>query len=185
MNRNFRKLNDRDVVILKKFSVLEPALHGFNHQTIRRKPYSEFAGLSVKQTTEKIKKGINVLKQFEFYPLAIISPFDTFTSRNFQAFSNFFKIICGGYPSASTFGFWMSPCVINNSIYVASYRPFSGKAENILRHLVEKKKQSEIISITIHWASEVENNFLHVKKIANIIKGKTFSWKKFADLYYR
>ncbi len=185
MNKNFRKLSDRDAITLKKFSVLELALHGLTHQTIRKKPYSEFAGLSVKQTAERIEKGVETLKQFDFFPAGIISPFDTFNSRNFQAFSSFFKIICGGYPSASSFGFWISPCVINNSVYIASYSPFSGKAKNILRHLSEKKNQSEVISITIHWASEVENNFLYVKQIAEIIKGRTLSWKRFADLYCR
>jgi len=182
-NRNFRCLNEGDVKTLRKFSVIEPALHGFTHQAIRKKPYSEFLGLSVKQTTVKIEKGIEVLKQFNILPTAIISPFDTFDSRNFQAFSSFFKIVCGGYPSASSFGFWISPCVINKSIYVASYKPLSGKGEKIFKYLSTKDENSEIIPITFHWASEIENNFSYVRQIAKLIKGKSISWKNFSDLY--
>ncbi len=182
-NNDFKPFNENDAKTLRKFSFLEPALHGFTHQTIRKKPYSEFSGLSIEQTTEKIKKGIEILKQFNIAPLAIISPFDTFTSTNFKAFSSFFRIICGGYPSATSFGFWVSPSVINNSIYVASYKPVSGKAEKILKHLSTKGNQSEIIPITFHWAGEVENNFSYVKQIAKLIKGKTISWKNFSDFY--
>ncbi|MGB9642953.1 MAG: DUF2334 domain-containing protein [Candidatus Ratteibacteria bacterium] len=176
--KNYYELTDTEISLIKKFSTIEIALHGLTHQTLTRsKFHSEFVGLSEHKTNEKIEKGIQILKNFSLNPVAFIPPFDTFEKTNFCVFSQHFKIVCGGYSSAKTFGFYVVPCVLNNSIYIAGYKPFSGTTENILFWMKTLTPLSLIVPVTLHWATEVKDDFSHVKKLAKFLKGKTISWK--------
>jgi len=180
--RDFSPLTDKEISTIKKFSVIEIALHGLTHQTLKNKYHSEFMGLAEKQTKEKLVKGIQVLKSFNLFPVAFIAPFDTFDKTNFQIFTSHFKIVCGGYPSARTFGFYITPCILNHSVYVASYKPFSGSAKTTLHWLKELKPQSLIVPITLHWAAEVESNFAYVDELLKRLNGHILPWKQLPEI---
>lgn len=175
LNKKFHQLKSEEISILSH-PLIEIALHGFTHQTLRLKFHSEFIGLSEIETEKCIKKGIEKLSLYGLKPVAFIPPFNTINIENYKAIKKYFNIICGGSEGIKYFGFKISPVYISGSLYIPSYRPLCSSAK-MIADFIERFKPEGILPITLHWHGEIGDDFAGVKRLANLIKGKTIRWE--------
>ena len=174
-------IESRDLDILKQITKCgaEIAMHGYSHQTINLHRKTEIVGLPAEQLESKILKGLEKLR-LEGLPTDFFIPcFNSFDALSLRILRKYFKVICGGPESVLHIGLKFSPSYIDNTLYIPSYYPAYGKAKELLLFIenVKKIKENIIIPLTLHWAWEIENDFIDVHKLCNTIKGQTLSWQ--------
>ena len=175
-NKQFHTINEKEINLIRKFQNIEIALHGLTHQTTRFKKTSEFVGLSEEETRSKIEKGLEILRKFDINPICFIPPYNRIDISNYMVIKNFFSIICGGIDTAKYVGLWITPIFLENTLYIPSYPPLSGKIIDTLEYIRNIHTKGLILPITIHWTQEI-NNLEIIRVFAEIVKNKTIRWE--------
>lgn len=167
---------------------IEFALHGFTHQERENLPRkygpSELVGMEEKDLEEKVEKSLKVLGKLNIKPFIFIPPWDTFTQKNFTLLKRYFKIITGGPKSMFTFKPFLSPSILEETIYFPSYEPFYGKVEKMLP-FVERVlgwRERVFVPLALHWAREGEDKFKSLCRMMELIKGRVNIWR---GLYWK
>ena len=177
-----RELTLSEVNILKDISKdkVEFALHGFTHQIKNKNIKSEIIGMKESEIHKEINNNLEYLKDFNIN--VFVPPFNSIDLKSYKIISQKFKCICGGRETIKYLGFWFTPCFLMNSLYVPSYYPVYGKANEILEYIVNKLnkiKENIIVPLTLHWTWEIKNNFKHTELLIESIKDKVIAWNKF------
>ncbi|MCX7956696.1 MAG: DUF2334 domain-containing protein [Endomicrobia bacterium] len=185
-NDRYRELTEKEVRFLKNAindNMIEIALHGVTHKAISSKIKSEFISLPEQEVVDKIKKALFSLKEFKIE--SFIPPFNSIDTNNYFVLKNFFSIICGGKETIKYLGFYISPCCLYDTLYVPSYIPIYGYAEDILKYLKKLAVYEDeiILPITLHWSWELKNNFEYVHLLVQTIKNKVLKWKELLKIF--
>ena len=179
-NKQFHIVNEKEINLIKKFQNIEIAMHGLTHQTTRFKKTSEFVGLSEEETRSRIEKGLEILKEFNINPICFIPPYNRIDISNYMVIKNFFSIICGGIDTAKYVGLWITPIFLENTLYIPSYPPLSGKIIDILEYIKHLNVKGVILPLTIHWAQEI-NNLEIIRAFAETVEKKTIRWESLME----
>jgi len=163
---------------------VEIAMHGITHQTESCCVLSELIGLNRKTLEDKFSMGFRILENLGLDPQFFIPPFNAFELDCIPVLREYFVGICGGPESVNIVGYRISPSFLADVLYVPSYFPAYGKSYMIMQFVRETLKLSEaiIIPITIHWASEIDDNFARVRLLCRFLKGHVQRW---SDLVVR
>ncbi|MGM0442127.1 MAG: DUF2334 domain-containing protein [Elusimicrobiota bacterium] len=161
----------------------EIALHGFTHKVLDENVKSELVGLDNSELKRKTERALEILDRFKIYPKVFIPPYNSISPREYNYLGKYFDIICGGPESISWMGYKISPSVLNGSMYLPSYPPLYGRAEEILNYITELDNKTFDVSltlpVTLHWAWEKENDFEMVDALVDKIQDRIISWNKF------
>jgi len=166
------------------------SLHGFTHKKLGDKKYQgEVDCYTPKELDELIikTKKFFIENDIEF-PDSFIPPFNIIKKDSFATLSKHFLYIMGGPLSIKTLGFYKFLDKINNSFYIPSYFPFYGRIKEIDKGMRRMSMSGDnVMVVTIHWAWEVDNNFVDLERflvqyngqIVNYSTAKK-SWKKWS-----
>ncbi len=183
---NYGTIGEKDVEILKQLSnsTVEIAMHGITHQTKNTIRKTEIVGLNHKNLEKRLQKGLEKLQIEGFETELFIPPFNSFDLYSMESLRKYFKVVCGGPESVLYVDLRLSPCFLNGTLYVPSYYPAYGRAEEILRFVenVKKIKEFLFVPLTLHWTWEMSNNFVSVRKLCRVIQGRVVQWR---SLYKR
>jgi hypothetical protein len=180
-NKNFRKMTEDEVNLLHS-KLIAIGLHGYTHQTVTKNYHTEFVGLGVKKVELKILSAMDLMRKSGLSPIAFVPPYNTIDSSSFSVISKYFKLILGGPESIRPLGLRMSPCVLNNVVYMPTYKPFYNPSSTILETLAKLSCDDEIIiPLTIHWSWEIHDNFKNLKMLCENLRGQTVDWNEFYE----
>jgi hypothetical protein len=186
-SNKYRRLTGYEIDLLAKIKreKVEFALHGFTHQTIQSRFNTELIGLAADVLEKKIEESLEEFKYYNILPSCFIPPFNTFDYNNVKVIKKYFKTLFGGPESVKTVGFRLSPSWLDNMLYVPSYFPAYGRAEEVHPFVLECLKQHEriIVPLTFHWAWERRTNYRYMIELCEIIKGHTMSYEQFYSLF--
>jgi len=82
------------LVRYQELGVIEIALHGFSHQTIRSHDYTEFEGLAPSEQSDRLSRGVSVLRAAGLEVRAFVPPWNRYDEHTLRALgSNGLEII--------------------------------------------------------------------------------------------
>jgi hypothetical protein len=181
--QDLEEIKNEDLKILAKLqnSGVEIAMHGVTHQTVSSIRHSEIVGVNKKVLENRLSKGIKKLQSNNLGTEIFIPPFNTFDLNSMEILSKYFKVICGGPESVLYVGLKLSPSFIDKTLYLPSYYPAYGTAEEILPFVEKVKKIQDyvIVPLTLHWSWEANSGFRQVEKLCQTLQGSTVSWRSF------
>jgi len=184
--QNHKAIGKDNLEILKQLSnsEVEIAMHGITHQTKNAIRKTEIVGLNHEHLERRLVNGLIKLQEEGFKAELFVPSFNSFNLYSMKSLRKHFKVICGGPESVLYVGLRLSPCFLNGTLYVPSYYPAYGRAEEILKFVenAKKIKESLFVPLTLHWAWEVSNNFANVRKLCGAIQGRVVPWR---SLYER
>jgi len=178
--RDNETIGEEELEVLRQVSVsaVQIAMHGVTHQTRSTYRPTEIIGLSPEDLERKLLRGLEKLREEGFKTEIFIPPFNSFDLRSVNILMKYFRVICGGPESVLRVGLRLSPCFLDGVLYVPSYFPAYGRAEEILRFVENAKaiKEPLFVPLTLHWNWEVRNDFADVEKLCNAIQGRVIPW---------
>ncbi|OGS06492.1 MAG: hypothetical protein A2270_07345 [Elusimicrobia bacterium RIFOXYA12_FULL_51_18] len=186
---NFRSLNEDESAILNEVaeSGAEFAVHGCTHKTIAALRHSEIVGIGPLALNRLIQMALFEFDKAGLVTNYFIPPFNSIDSQSFAELSKYFKVICGGPESIPEMGLTISPVIVNDTIFMPSYRPAYGRAFEVARFVEEISNLAEpvIVPLTLHWAWERDNNFVDVKRLCSLLSGKVATWSSVAGTIFK
>ena len=145
---------------------VELALHGFTHRPTRHRGYlTEIAAYNRANLRTRISAADLWFQDMLLpAPQAFIPPFNTLNRGNFTLLCQRFSAILTGPAALSSLGNF-SPQVTGGTLYLPSYRPLYGTAQQISRGLETALKLNQLHAITLHWSWEHKENYLHLREL--------------------
>jgi len=186
----YKEMDDNSIRILKERDI-NFALHGFNHYNYNDNNHDKRKYEIVYYNNETLEKLI--IKSIEFFkknnlniPNVFIPPFNAMTYNNYLVLSNYFSVITGGATTLSTMS-EIRPvmgAVIKNSLYLPSYYPYYGVSRDILRAVRTNifRNRKIVIPITIHWSSEIKDNYNSFVELLKEIQHNVCDWREIEKL---
>jgi len=162
-----------------KFHNIDLSLHGFTHEKIGDKKYQgEIDCYSLGELEILIEKAKNFFSENDIeFPDSFIPPFNIIKRDSYEVLSKHFSYMMGGPLSITTLGFYKFLDKINTSFYIPSYFPFYGRVKEIdkgMRHM--SMERGIVMVVTIHWAWEINNNFVDLKKFLSQNKDRIVNY---------
>ena len=158
------------------------ALHGLDHRTRHASPrrHSELCGLGLKETAERIDRGLSLLTNAGIEAPVFVPPFNRFDARQYELLSKRFSIVCGGPESVRLLGFQGPPAWRGRAVYLPSYAPLYGRASTVLPalELMLERRQALWAPITLHWGWELEDDFAGLRGLADVLAGCAVDWRR-------
>lgn len=115
------------------------ALHGYNHRTRFEHPRkrSELCGLSAAELNELLDRALAELAADGVEPRVFVPPYNRFDAAQYDVLAARFDVVCGGPESVPLMGFHPGPQWRGDAVYLPSYPPLYGTAEECLPMIAE------------------------------------------------
>jgi hypothetical protein len=182
----WRALDDGERELLGELGGAEGvsfALHGLDHRTRFASPrrHSELCGLGPAATAELLDEALAELGRLGVGAEVFVPPFNRFDAEQYAALAERFAVVCGGPESVGLLGFTRSPLWRGEAVYLPSYFPLYGHAEEVLpaaRRLIEQHC-GLWLPIALHWGWEADEGWAGLKRLAALIAPYASSWEDF------
>ncbi len=180
-----RQLSESELAMLARLASdgVELALHGRDHRTRFASAHrrSELCGLSLEETEALLDEALAELRAHGLSPSVFVAPYNRFDAHQLPLLAQRFAVVCGGVESIGTVGFQSSPQWLCGTVYLPSYPPFYGTAEEILP---AAKAQIEAqtgmwVPLTLHWQWETRDAFEALKELLALIAPMSAPWPEF------
>jgi hypothetical protein len=160
-------------------------LHGLDHRTRFLSPrrHSELCGLGAGETEALLDRALGELAPHGIRPQVFVPPYNRFDAAQFPALARRFEVVCGGPESIGTMGFHSSPQWRGETVYLPSYLPVYGRAVEVLPAAQRAIQLAAGIwvPIVLHWGWEMEDDWEHLKRLAELIAPYAASWEDFGQ----
>jgi Uncharacterized protein conserved in bacteria (DUF2334) len=156
------------------------ALHGRTHRTRDASPrrHSELCGLSAADTQALLDDALGELAGHGIDPRVFVPPFNRFDAAQLPLLAGRFDVVCGGPESIGTLGLQRTPQWRGETVYLPSYAPFYGHADEVLgaaREAIEAQT-GLWTPIVLHWGWEADDGFSHLERLAGEIAQYAADW---------
>lgn len=181
-----RALTDEELGMLERMrdQGTAMALHGRDHRTRWRSPRrrSELCGLGPEQTSALIGEGMSVLAGIDVEPTVFVAPYNRFDAGQLPLLARRFDVVCGGPESVGLLGFHNTPQWRGEAVYLPSYPPFYGAAEQILPAAADAIARSTGLwtPIVLHWEWERREDWRNLRLLLDQIAPFAERWQDFA-----
>jgi predicted deacetylase len=159
------------------------ALHGLTHRTRFASPrrHSELCGLSALETAELLDTGLAELASHGVSTDTFVPPFNRFDADQFAQLEQRFRVVCGGPESIGQMGLQSTPQWRGQSVYLPSYRPFYGRAAEVLpavEHAIEAG-WGLWLPVVLHWGWEADAGWADLERLASVLAMYSVVWEEF------
>jgi Uncharacterized protein conserved in bacteria (DUF2334) len=160
------------------------ACHGLDHRTRHANPrrHTELGGLGPAALQERLDRAHAILAAAGVAAPALVPPFNRFDAGQWDELARRFDVVTGGPESVAQIGFHPGPQWRGEAVYLPSYAPLYGTAEQVTRGLDELGDGAAglWLSITLHWAWEARQDYRDIGRLADRAAGSVRPW---TDLY--
>lgn len=156
-------------------------LHGVTHRTRTDSTHAEFWEMDNDFFEEQIRYGhLELERMTGVRPRVFVPPFNRITTTQLNLLTKRFAVVCGGPESVRLLGYrWDCEQLTNGSLYLPSYRPYYGRAHEILRGLAYPIA-TDVLCITLHWEWERRRGYSELESLCGAIRDRVQSWEKLA-----
>jgi Uncharacterized protein conserved in bacteria (DUF2334) len=186
-----RPLDDGEIAALDRVASdrVSFALHGRDHRTRHASPrrHSELCGLGEAETRELVQQALSELAPHGISPRVFVPPFNRFDAPQLELLASRFEVVCGGPESIGAMGFQRTPQWRGETVYLPSYPPFYGRAEDVLP-AAERAIQRSMglwIPVVLHWGWEARDGWRELERLADRIAPYSARWDDFLDAVAR
>jgi peptidoglycan/xylan/chitin deacetylase (PgdA/CDA1 family) len=161
------------------------ALHGADHRTRHPSPrrHSEFCGLGLEQAAARIDEARSVFSQLGIETPVFVPPFNRFDAAQYPLLAERFEVVCGGPESVRLLGFHPTPVWHGEAVYLPSYPPLYGTAAEAAAGIERLAERQAALwaPITLHWGWELEDDFASLRRLCEVLQGRSAGWTEFLD----
>jgi peptidoglycan/xylan/chitin deacetylase (PgdA/CDA1 family) len=159
------------------------ALHGRDHRTRHASPrrHSELCGLTLAATEELLDEARGELAALGLASEVFVAPYNRFDARQYPVLARRFTVVCGGPESIGLLGFHRTPLWRGEAVYLPSYSPLYGRAEQVLpaaRRLIEDEC-GLWAPIALHWGWESREGWEALARLAELLAPYAARWEDF------
>ncbi|MHB1468828.1 MAG: DUF2334 domain-containing protein, partial [Solirubrobacteraceae bacterium] len=159
------------------------ALHGRDHRTRDGSPRrrSELCGLSAAETTALLDEASGQLASAGVEARIFVPPYNRFDAAQLPLLGARFEVVCGGPESIGLLGLHSTPQWLAETVYLPSYPPFYGTAEQIMPAVADaiERRTGTWIPVTLHWEWEARDSYRSLARLAELIAPYAVSWEEF------
>jgi hypothetical protein len=159
------------------------AQHGTTHRTRYASPRrrSELCGLTLTETDALLERGRRALEDVGVRPRVFVPPFNRFDAGQWPVLSRRFEVVCGGPESVALMGFHGGPLWRGTAVYLPSYSPLYGTAQQALSaaQSVIRMSPGTWVPIVLHMGWEVHDGFRAVRRLTQAINAYAADWNAF------
>jgi peptidoglycan/xylan/chitin deacetylase (PgdA/CDA1 family) len=159
-------------------------LHGFDHRTRHASPrrHSELCGLTPTQLEQLLDKGLEELARHDIHPDVFVPPYNRFDADQYALLERRFEVVCGGPESIGLMGFQRTPLWRGDAVYLPSYEPFYGKAQELLSSVarIAESAPGLWVPVVLHWGWEAEAGWQALERLAGMIAPYAVAWDEFS-----
>ncbi|MHB1537086.1 MAG: DUF2334 domain-containing protein [Solirubrobacteraceae bacterium] len=159
------------------------ALHGRDHRTRFRsaRRRSELCGLDLDATDALIEDGRSVLAGIGIEPAVFVAPYNRFDASQLPLLARHFEVVCGGPESIGLLGCQNTPQWRGETVYLPSYPPFYGTAEQMLPAVRDAiaRRTGLWTPIVLHWEWEARDGWRELQRLLEVIAPFTERWQDF------
>jgi hypothetical protein len=160
-------------------------LHGLDHRTRFASPrrHSELCGLDERATEALLDAGLAELTAVGIAPQVFVAPYNRFDADQYDVLARRFAVVCGGPETVSLLGFQRTPVWRGQAVYLPSYFPLYGRAQEILpaaRRLVERRI-GVWAPIVLHWGWEAQDDYAALARLLDVIAPHAAHWEQFLE----
>jgi len=158
-------------------------LHGRDHRTRFSSPrrHSELCGLDPAATEALLDDALTELAPLGISPQIFVAPYNRFDGAQYDLLARRFAVVCGGPESVALLGLQRTPLWRGEAVYLPSYQPLYGHAEEILpaaRRLIERRA-GLWAPIVLHWGWEADADWVALERLLELIAPYTARWEDF------
>ncbi|HLI32012.1 MAG TPA: DUF2334 domain-containing protein [Solirubrobacteraceae bacterium] len=182
-----RPLEHAEVELLGqlKSEGVELALHGRDHRTRNASPHhhSELSGLDRAATEQLLDEAMAELEQHSISPRVFVAPFNRFDAAQLELLGRRFAVVCGGPESIRQLGFQPTPQWRSCCIYLPSYAPFYGAAEQMLSAVstLIAREPGIWVPLVLHWEWEQGDDWSSLRRLVDLIAPFAVPWSQLLD----
>jgi peptidoglycan/xylan/chitin deacetylase (PgdA/CDA1 family) len=158
-------------------------LHGLDHRTRHTSPrrHSELCGLTPTQTEQLLDKGLEELGRHDIHPNVFVPPYNRFDADQYALLARRFEVVGGGPESIGLMGFQRTPLWRGDAVYLPSYEPFYGKAQELLSPVarIAESAAGLWVPVVLHWGWEAEAGWRELERLASMIAPYAVAWDEF------
>ena len=158
-------------------------LHGLDHRTRHRSPrrHSELCGLKPAAAAERIDAARATFTGLGLDTPVFVPPFNRFDAAHYDLLAERFEVVCGGPESVRLLGFGPAPAWRGDAVYLPSYPPLYGTAEEALVGVERLVEQEAALwaALTLHWGWEVRDDFAGLRRLCERLAGFARDWGEF------
>jgi peptidoglycan/xylan/chitin deacetylase (PgdA/CDA1 family) len=180
-----RPLDEDELAMLERVrrEGADLGLHGRDHRTRYTAPNrrSELCGLSIDQTEELLEQALGELVPHDIHPDVFVPPYNRFDARQYPLLARRFAVVCGGPETVGTMGFHRSPQWRGEAVYLPSYPPLYGTAEQVLGALDRALERARglWLPIVLHWGWELNDGWRALHRLVGRIAPYAARWEEF------
>jgi peptidoglycan/xylan/chitin deacetylase (PgdA/CDA1 family) len=172
---------EREVLARLRAEGVAFALHGLTHRTRFRSPrrHSELCGLDAAATAGLLDAGLAELAAHGVHPRVFVPPYNRFDAPQLAQLAERFEVVCGGPESIGLLGFQRTPQWRSGTVYLPSYRPFYGRAAEVLPAALRAVEGAggAWIAIVLHWGWEAREQWRALERLADAIAPHAVAWE--------
>jgi hypothetical protein len=159
------------------------AVHGWCHRTRVERPRrrSELAGLGPEELDRLLDSADAELRGLGVEPAVFVPPFNLFDAPQLPSLARRYEVVCGGPETVSALGFRRPPAWLDGCVYLPSYPPLYGRAQEVLpalRPLVEADVRLWV-PVTLHWGWEADEDWSSLSALARELAPVAAGWEQF------
>lgn len=160
-------------------------LHGRNHRTRDARPrhHSELGGLSAGALDALLDDAERTLSDATgIRPRIFVAPFNRFDRRQYRVLARRFDIITGGPETVPVLGLSRTPAWRGDAVYLPSYPPLYGRAEDIADCVQRLARAGASIwaPAVIHWGDEQRDDWEGLRRAAEKLAPYAARWQDFS-----
>jgi hypothetical protein len=161
------------------------AVHGLDHRTrhANARRLSEFTGRRRKDVAERLDVAQAVLRDEALHADVFVPPYDRFDASAWPALSARFDVVCGGPQSVAHMGFHPTPAWRGDAVWLPSYAPLHGTAEEVLPAVRALSQQQTAlwIPVVLQWGREQDRGWHALRELCALLGGGELarSWEDF------
>jgi hypothetical protein len=180
-----RPLDDPELAMLMRMrrERVSLGLHGRDHRTRYASPHrhSELCGLGPAQTEELLEQALGELAPHDIRPDVFVPPFNRFDAGQYEPLARRFSVVCGGPESIGTVGFQRSPQWRGKAVYLPSYRPLYGRANDVLPAVERAIERNEglWLPVVLHWGWELDDDWQGLRRLVTRVAPYATAWEDF------
>jgi peptidoglycan/xylan/chitin deacetylase (PgdA/CDA1 family) len=186
--RGDRPLDDGEARLLREMDPgrVELALHGRDHRTRFDSPRrrSELCGLEPAALEALLDRAEDELaRRAGIRPRMIVPPFNRFDAEQYPALARRYAVVCGGPESVALLGFHPTPCVMGEAVYLPSYPPLYGGAEEVAAGARElaRARAGVWAPVVLHWGDERDDGWRALRRALPVLARYARPWGPFVE----
>jgi hypothetical protein len=89
----------------------------------------------------------------------------------------------GGPETVRLLGFQCTPVWLGDAVYLPSYPPLHGRADEVLPALERLIDRNAALwaPVTLHWSWEADDDWEALRRLVRVLSGCAVSWERFLD----